>query len=120
MTRVYSTFYRTIALAVTALLAAAGHAQIEQLVPPPFGGGRPTVPVPLTYAQPQGGALMTFKSPREGAPEFAIKGVLFKPTGAARGRILHPPRFVVDLFHDQSSGPLRLQLLSASRLCPAE
>ncbi|SDC24104.1 Dienelactone hydrolase [Variovorax sp. CF079] len=88
MTRVYSTFYRTIALAVTALLAAAGHAQIEQLVPPPFGGGRPTVPVPLTYAQPQGGALMTFKSPREGAPEFAIKGVLFKPTGAARGAVV--------------------------------
>jgi dienelactone hydrolase len=82
-----------LALTLAALLAVASNAQVEQLAPPAFGGGlRPGTPAPQArpprYAQPQGGALQTFNSPREGSPEFAIKGVLFKPAGAASGAVV--------------------------------
>jgi dienelactone hydrolase len=93
MTKALSFRGRAIALAISALLAAAGHAQVDQLVGPAGGGGglpeaRTAFNQRLTYAQPQGGELVTFKSPREGAPGFEIKGVLFKPAGAVSGAVV--------------------------------
>jgi dienelactone hydrolase len=89
MTKVRSTFCRAIAPAVVALFAAGGHAQPDQTVLPPFGGGvNPGTKFMTTHAQPQGGALVSFKSSQDDASELSINGVLFKPAGAARGAVV--------------------------------
>lgn len=89
MIRGCSTLLQAIALALAALLATAAHGQVEQLVTPPYGAGirHPNLGT-LKYAQPQGGTLVTFKSPREGAPEIVVNGVLFKPSGPANGAVV--------------------------------
>jgi dienelactone hydrolase len=88
MPRDYSIFCRSIVLGAAAILSAIGHSQTEQLLAPNSSfspGAKLPFSAPPAYAQPQGGTLVSFKSPQEGAPEFAVKGVLFKPGGVAKG-----------------------------------
>ena len=94
MSKLLSFCGKAIALTMSAILSIASHAQVDQLVGPSFGGwsGLPEARTAFnqhsTYAQPQGGALVIFPSPRAGTPGFEIKGVLFKPERAASAAVV--------------------------------
>ncbi|MEJ8856545.1 dienelactone hydrolase family protein [Variovorax robiniae] len=88
MTRLQSTLHRAAALAIAVLCSVAVRAQQDPLVWSPSRPAHPWMQVPMTYAQPQGGTLVSFKSPREGAPELEIKAVVFKPPGDAKAAVV--------------------------------
>ncbi|MEJ8823561.1 dienelactone hydrolase family protein [Variovorax humicola] len=88
MTRLHSTLRRAATLAIAVLCSVAVCAQQDPLVWSPSRSAHPWLQLPLTYAQPQGGTLVSFKSPREGAPDLEIKAVVFKPPGDAKAAVV--------------------------------
>ncbi|WP_213953575.1 dienelactone hydrolase family protein [Variovorax sp. dw_954] len=88
MTRLRSTLRHAAALAIAALFCVAACAQQEPLATPPGRPSRAWMQLPMPYAQPQGGTLVSFKSPRAGGQELEIKAVVFKPPGEAKAAVV--------------------------------
>jgi len=88
MTRLPSTLRLAAALAIAVVCSVPVCAQQDPLVWSPSRAAHPYMQVPMTYAQPQGGTLVSFKSSREGGQELEIKAVVFKPPGDAKAAVV--------------------------------